>query len=110
MIRLGGLDQTKVPFFCVDAVVEVPFGAAPHECFGVYEPMMRHMEAYVAKVNAKPVEGMPAYLERHVYEPKTWTDFLSLIGLDGLLRPPTRDAASTMTDSQPCTASEMLAI
>jgi glutaconate CoA-transferase subunit A len=78
-------DQTKIPFFCVDAVVEVPFGAAPHECYGVYEPMMRHMEAYVAKVNAEPVEGMRAYLERHVYEPKTWTDFLSLIGLDELL-------------------------
>ena len=40
-------DQTKIPFFCVDAVVEVPFGSAPHECYGVYEPMMRHMEAYV---------------------------------------------------------------
>ena len=78
-------DQTKIPFFCVDAVVEVPFGAAPHECFGVYEPMMRHMEAYVAKVNAEPVEGMRAYLDRHVYEPRTWTDFLSLIGLDDLL-------------------------
>ena len=69
----------------VDAVVEAPFGAAPHECFGVYEPMMPHMEAYVAKVNAEPVEGMRDYLDRHVYGPKTWTDFLSLIGLDGLL-------------------------
>ena len=78
-------DQTKIPFFCVDAVVEVPFGAAPHECFGVYEPMMRHMEAYVAKVNADPVEGMRDYLARHVYEPGSWTDFLSLIGLDELL-------------------------
>jgi glutaconate CoA-transferase subunit A len=78
-------DQTKIPFFCVDAVVEVPFGSAPHECFGVYEPMMRHMEAYVAQVNAEPVEGMRDYLERHVYGPKTWTDFLSLIGLDNLL-------------------------
>src|SRR5580698_5183541 len=78
-------DQTKIPFFCVDAVVEVPFGAAPHECFGVYEPMMRHMEAYVAKVNAEPIEGMRDYLDRHVYGPKTWTDFLSLIGLDELL-------------------------
>ena len=28
-------DQTKIPFFCVDAVVEIPFGAAPHECFGL---------------------------------------------------------------------------
>ena len=27
-------DQTKIPFFCVDAVVEVPFGCAPHECYG----------------------------------------------------------------------------
>jgi glutaconate CoA-transferase subunit A len=47
--------------------------------------MMRHMEAYVAKVNAEPVEGMRGYLERHVYGPKTWTDFLSLIGLNSLL-------------------------
>ena len=39
----------------------------------------------MAKVNAEPVEGMRDYLERHVYEPETWTDFLSLIGLDQLL-------------------------
>ena len=46
---------------------------------------MRHMEAYVARVNAEPLEGMRDYLERHVYGPETWTDFLSLIGLDNLL-------------------------
>src|SRR6476646_6774052 len=28
-------DQTKIPFFAVDAVVELPFGCAPHECCGV---------------------------------------------------------------------------
>jgi glutaconate CoA-transferase subunit A len=78
-------DQTKIPFFCVDAVVEVPYGSAPHECFGVYEPMMRHMEAYVAQVNADPVNGLRDYLERYVYEPKTWTDFLSLIGMDEVI-------------------------
>ena len=39
-------DQTKIPFFAVDAVVEVPFGCAPHECSGVYEPLFRHMEYY----------------------------------------------------------------
>jgi glutaconate CoA-transferase subunit A len=78
-------DQTKIPFFCVDAVVEVPYGAAPHECFGVYEPMMRHMEAYVAQVNGDPVNGMRDYLERYVYGPKTWIDFLSLIGMDEVI-------------------------
>lgn len=27
-------DQTKIPFLAVEAVVEVPFGCAPHECYG----------------------------------------------------------------------------
>ncbi|HVI27065.1 CoA transferase subunit A [Hansschlegelia sp.] len=78
-------DQTKIPFFCVDAVVEVPFGSAPHECFGVYEPMMNHMEAYVSQVNADPIGGMKAYLDRHVYGPSSWNEFLSLIGMDEII-------------------------
>ena len=78
-------DHTKIPFFCVDAVVEVPYGSAPHECYGLYEPMMKHMNAYVAQVNADPVEGMRAYLETYVYGPKSWNEFLALIGLEEVL-------------------------
>ena len=78
-------DQTKIPFFAVDAVVELPFGCAPHECYGVYEPMMRHMEYYVGLVNKDPVAGMQEYLDRFVYGPKSWTDFLALIGMADLL-------------------------
>jgi glutaconate CoA-transferase, subunit A len=78
-------DQTKIPFFCVDAVVEVPYGSAPHECFGLYEPMMQHMEAYVAQVNKSPVDGMREYLERYFYGPESWTEYLSLIGMADLL-------------------------
>lgn len=78
-------DQTRIPFFAVDAVVEVPFGCAPHECYGVYEPTNAHMEAYVSQVNTDPVNGMKAYLDRYVYGPKSWTDFLSMIGVDELL-------------------------
>lgn len=79
-------DQTKIPFFAVDAVVELPFGCAPHECSGVYEPMMRHLEQYVAQVNADPVGGMRSYLDRHVYGPTSWTEFLDLLGVEELLR------------------------
>jgi glutaconate CoA-transferase subunit A len=79
-------DQTKIPFFAVDAVVELPFGCAPHECYGVYEPMFRHMEYYVNLVNADPVKGMQEYLDRFVYGPKSWTDFLDLIGIDTVLK------------------------
>jgi glutaconate CoA-transferase subunit A len=78
-------DLTKIPFFAVEAVVELPFGCAPHECYGVYEPMMRHMDDYVALVNKDPVQGMQEYLDRFVYGPKSWTEFLSLIGVDELL-------------------------
>ncbi len=78
-------DHTKIPFFAVDAVVELPFGSAPHECYGVYEPMMRHMEFYVDLVNKEPVKGMREYLDRFVYAPKSWTEFLELIGLDDIL-------------------------
>ena len=77
--------STKIPFFAVDAVVELPFGCAPHECYGVYEPMIRHMEYYVGLVNKDPVKGMQEYLDRFVYGPKSWTEFLDLIGIDELL-------------------------
>src|ERR1700704_196686 len=78
-------DRTRIPFFAVDAVVELPFGCAPHECYGVYEPMIRHMENYVALVNKDPVKGMQEYLDRFVYGPSSWTEFLSLIGVEELL-------------------------
>jgi glutaconate CoA-transferase subunit A len=78
-------DQTKIPFFAVDAVVELPFGCAPHECYGVNEPMIRHMEYYVDLVNSDPVKGMQDYLDRFVHAPKSWSDFLSMVGMDELL-------------------------
>lgn len=90
-------DQTKIPFFCVDAVVEVPYGSAPHECYGAYEPMMRHMEAYVRQVNKDPVGGMKDYLDRYVYGPKSWTGFLELLGVEELLEA-TRQGRSIYDD------------
>ena len=78
-------DQTKIPFFAVEAVVEVPFGCAPHECSGAYEPLFEHMDYYTSLVNKDPVKGMGEYLERYVYDPKSWTDYLGLLGLGELL-------------------------
>src|SRR3984893_8737543 len=78
-------DATKIPFFAADAVVDLPFGCAPHECYGIYEPMLRHMEYYVGLVNKEPVQGMEQYLQKFIYGPKSWSDFLALIGVDELL-------------------------
>jgi glutaconate CoA-transferase subunit A len=79
-------DQTKIPFFAVEAVVEVPFGCAPHECSGVNEPLFKHMDYYTSLVNKDPVKGMGEYLDRYVYGPKSWTEYLNLLGLDDLLQ------------------------
>lgn len=79
-------DLTKIPFFCVDAVVEVPFGSAPHECAGEYEPMMGHMSEFAALVNGDPMNGMAEYLDRYVYGRDSWTSFLDAIGMVELLK------------------------
>jgi glutaconate CoA-transferase, subunit A len=78
-------DQTKIPFFAVDAVVEVPFGAAPHECFGVYEPMFGHLDRYAAALRPDAEAGIAAYLDRYFREPQSWTDYLDRLGLGDLL-------------------------
>ena len=78
-------DQTKIPFLAVDAVVEVPFGSAPHECYGLYEPLFDHLDGYAAQIRKDPEEGMRSYLERYFYGPKSWTEYLDLLGLEELL-------------------------
>lgn len=78
-------DQTKIPFFTVDAVVEVPYGCAPHECSNVYEPLFKHMDYYTALVNGDPLKGMQDYIERYVLGPKSWNEYLGMLGMDELL-------------------------
>jgi glutaconate CoA-transferase, subunit A len=78
-------DQTKIPFMAVDAVVEAPFGSAPHECYGLYEPLFAHLDAYAAQIRRDPEEGIRAYLDRYFHGPKSWTEYLDLLGLDELL-------------------------
>jgi glutaconate CoA-transferase subunit A len=78
-------DLTKSPFFTVDAVVEVPFGSAPHECYGLYEPFFSHLDAYADAIKDDPVAGVNQYLDRYYREPETWTDYLSLLGMGEML-------------------------
>ncbi|MDA0998983.1 MAG: CoA transferase subunit A [bacterium] len=78
-------DQTKIPFFTVEAVVEVPFGCAPHECYGAYEPFFSHLDYYAGLTKEDPEKGVKVYLDRHYYGPESWNDYLSLIGLGEML-------------------------
>ena len=78
-------DQTKIPFLAVEAVVEVPFGCAPHECYGLYEPFFKHHDMYAELIRKDPAKGIAEYLDRYFYGPKSWTEYLDLIGMEELL-------------------------
>jgi glutaconate CoA-transferase subunit A len=78
-------DHTVVPGFLVDAVVEVPFGAYPGECYGLYEADFAHFDGYVALVNADGADGVDAYLRRYVDEPGDFAGLLDVVGASRLL-------------------------
>jgi glutaconate CoA-transferase subunit A len=78
-------DQTKIPFFAVDAVVEVPYGSAPHECYGMYEPFFGHLDEYAEATKRDPEAGAREYLERYYAAPKDWSEYLDLLGIENVL-------------------------
>ena len=78
-------DQTKIPFFTVEAVVEAPFGAAPHECYGIYEPFFGHLDAYAKATTKDPESGVQDYLKRYYQEPEDWNDYLARLGMGEVL-------------------------
>jgi glutaconate CoA-transferase subunit A len=78
-------DHTKIPFLAVEAVIEVPFGCAPHECYGLYEPFFKHHDMYAGMIRKDPAKGIGEYLDRYVYGPKSWTEYLNFLGMEELL-------------------------
>jgi glutaconate CoA-transferase subunit A len=78
-------DRTSIPHFAVDAVVHVPFGSFPHECYGLYEAMFDHFEEYVSLVNEKGSAGVEEYLAAYVDEPGSFQGFLERFGVGRLL-------------------------
>lgn len=77
-------DRTLIPDFRVAAVVEVPFGSFPHECYGRYEAWFDHFAAYSALVDEHGEEGVRRYLEEYVDGPGSFEAFLELVGSDRL--------------------------
>jgi glutaconate CoA-transferase subunit A len=73
-------DRTIIPGFLVDALVHVPFGSYPHECYGLYEADYDHFGGYTAAIDSSGPQAVIDYLERYVYAPATYDDYLELFG------------------------------
>ncbi|HEV8652264.1 MAG TPA: CoA-transferase [Actinomycetes bacterium] len=80
----GRPDATVLPHFQVDAVVEAPMGAFPHECYGRYEADFAHFDDYVADVRRDGIDAVSAYLDRHVRRQPDFAAFLASFGASRL--------------------------
>jgi len=73
-------DRTLLPHFAVDAVVEAPYGAYPHECYGRYGPDLAHFDAYAAAAREHGAAGGLRYVEENVDAHADFAGFLAAAG------------------------------
>jgi glutaconate CoA-transferase subunit A len=73
-------DRTAIPFFCVDAVIEAPYGSYPSECWNCYDADFNHFSDFSRVTNEKGEVGAYEYLSKYVYGSKSFSDFLNMIG------------------------------
>jgi glutaconate CoA-transferase subunit A len=69
-------DRVTLPHFLVDAVVDVPFGSYPHECYGLYEADFEHFNQYVDRIKNDGEDGVRNYLQEFVFGIDGHDDFL----------------------------------
>lgn len=78
--RQGNL--TLIPFYCVDAVVQVPFGCHPQSCYGYYAYDVLFCNDYLEA--AKDRDKFQKWLDYYVLSSKDHNDFCSKVGWDRL--------------------------
>ena len=91
-------DRTIIPGLVVDAVVHAPFGAFPGECYGRYETDFSHFDEYVGLLAQDGLQGARAYLDRYIFEPPSFADYLALFGEERLKRQ--EQAARSLVDTR----------
>jgi len=74
--------RTDIPFYIVDAVCEVPFGAHPTQMPYQYFFDEPHIRGWLTQ--SKTPDGTQAYLEKYVYGVADFAAYLDLIGAETL--------------------------
>jgi acyl CoA:acetate/3-ketoacid CoA transferase alpha subunit len=74
--------RTDIPFYVVDAVCEVPFGAHPTQMPYQYFFDEPHIRGWLTA--SKTEAGTQAYLEQYIYDVPDFEAYLDLIGRDEL--------------------------
>lgn len=77
-------DRNQIPFFAVDAVVHVPYGAHPTACYHYYDYDVRHLNLY--RQMALDDNNFPDYLDEYVFSQANHEAYLKKIGCEALER------------------------
>src|SRR2546423_11492714 len=72
--------EPNVPYFWVESVVEVPYGAHPTSCYPFYAYDRAHLTEYFQAAKAGLDAFANEYLAPFVFEPENHDDYLSRIG------------------------------
>jgi glutaconate CoA-transferase subunit A len=77
-------DRNHIPFFVVDAVVHIPYGAHPTACYGCYDYDAQHLHLY--RTMALDDKQFTAYLDEYVLSVDHHEAYLKKIGIKALER------------------------
>ncbi len=69
---------TQIPFFCVDAVCEVPYGSYPGNMPGEYASDEPHLKHWLEV--EQDLDKLKAFLAEHIYEVPDFTAYLERCG------------------------------
>ena len=70
--------RTTIPYFCVDAVVEIPYGSFPGNMAYEYFSDEEHLKAWL-EAEGDP-ETLEAFVDRHIYSTEDFAEYLELCG------------------------------
>jgi len=77
-------EHNTIPFFRVDAVVKVPYGAHPYACYRYYDYDPKFLGLYHKR--ARDNKTFEEFLDEYIYSTKDWEEYLKKIGGDEKLR------------------------
>jgi glutaconate CoA-transferase subunit A len=75
-------DINCLPFFLVDAIVPVPYGAHPTSCFNFYDYDAQHFNMY--RKMAEDDDSFSEYLKEWVYGVSSHNEYLTKVGIERL--------------------------
>jgi len=70
--------QTIIPYYCVDAVCEVPFGSYPANMPYEYFSDEQHLKAWLQA--ERDLDTFQAFLEKHIFGVSDFHDYLAICG------------------------------